>query len=294
MGFSAYILETLNRYGKVNLGPLGTFDLNYTPARWQISKQYFDPPYSTLSWTPALDQIQDHTIAPIASVLASMHDISYEKAEIYCKSYLDQLSNSIHNNSIVLNPIGTFSKNESNGTIEFIKNPNFDQSIKFDPLRLSKINQDVSASNSFQWWLVIASALFLGALYFAIYKYVDFRNNASSTTPISLETYPSKTSMMHTNIAPLIVDSNLVSQNKSDTALSKPSKVIIITGTFCHHENAEKMKSVITKQGFEIYEEDLKNGCVRLGVPLIVDEKFDDKLVFIRKNIESSAWILDQ
>ncbi|MEO5581542.1 MAG: hypothetical protein ABIR66_02535 [Saprospiraceae bacterium] len=293
MGFPAYILETLNKYGKVNLGPLGSFNLDYTPAKWHVSKQYFEPPQSFLSWSPSVSHAapSDSSLGALTSVISGLHDIPYDQASIYCHQQIDFLNQTLREKELELIPFGVLTRKSENDPITFVKNPAFESTLKFDPLRLVKLNIIPQKDTPFQWWLVLASALSLATLFFLINKLFGSNGDLAMYYIEAKEiTYPMNTSLKDANIAP--IDSYTVFHQKVNTD-SIIAVATIITGTFCQKENSARMKKLIEDNGFQLYEEKLQNDCVRLGILLDVNESFDKSLLTIRNNIEPSAWVLD-
>lgn len=292
MGFPAYILETLNKYGKVNLGPLGTFNLDYAPAKWHISRQYFEPPQSFLSWSPSAGEMEfsSNSLGPLTTVISGLHDIPYDQASVYCHRQIELLNQTLNEKDLELNPFGVLTRKSENDPITFVKNPEFEPLLKFDPVRLPKLQKAPGKDNSFQWWLVLASALFLATLFFLINKLFgsngDLVMNYKEANEI---TYPLNTSLKDANTAPM--DSDTVFLQKVNTD-SINTVATIITGTFCQKDNSARMKKLIAENGFQLYEEKLQNDCVRLGVLLDINKSFDKSLLTIRNNIEPSAWVL--
>lgn len=297
MGFTAYILEALNRYGKVDLGPLGAFEIGYTPAKWQISRQNFVPPRSEVSWSPPLIQNASGTHKVLSGVIAKMHDIPFDQADSFCIAQIESLNQALKEKDIDLLPLGKIVRNEKGQAAGFIKYPALDQMLKFEPLRLNKLNKTKTKPeiSSAQWLMALLSALLLGGLLFLVNKWIDSKQAGTSDQNTVIEsTYPTKTSIMNTNVAPVLSDTNLTQQSLSDTSMHTPAMATIITGTFCQKQNAIKMKKLINDQGFELYEENLQNDCVRLGIKLTIAFDFEEKLKTIRSKIEPSAWVLDQ
>ena len=297
MGFTAYILEALNRYGKVDLGPLGVFELSYSPAKWQISRQNFVPPISQLTWSAPIVPEGSDSPKVLTGVIAHLHDIPFEEADIFCKSRIESLHETLKEKDLDLLPLGKIIRNEHGQAAGFIKYHTLDQTLRFEPLRLHKLYRtgEKVVSLQAQWLMALVSALVLGTILFMVNKWIDSKHGDNSDQNTTIEaTYPAKTSIMNTNVAPILPDSTLAQPSAVDTLMRAPATATVITGTFCQRQNASNMKRLIKDQGFELYEEKLQNDCVRLGVKLIIGLDYDEKLKTIRNKIEPSAWVLDQ
>ncbi|MBK7436453.1 MAG: hypothetical protein IPI77_06490 [Saprospiraceae bacterium] len=286
MGFSAYILETLNRYGRADIGALGTFILNYSPAEWKVSQQNFEPPKAQLEWqSPSAS----YSYSLIATVVASLHDISYSKAYEFVEATVNKLT---HEDAPVhLGILGLLDKDNPEQKLRFSPNPDLEKSLQFAPLSVKPQYQGIITKNKFNWWLLIASAAFLSVVF--ILLNLLFRSpmqNSIAQNVVQPSNLPANTSLKQTNMAPeKVLDNYQIQKQDLDN-----QAYIIITGTFCTKVNADRMKSRIARLGLNTYEESLKEGCKRLGIKVEAGVKRDSMLMSVRSLIEPTAWILDQ
>ncbi len=286
MGFSAYILETLKRYGKADLGPLGSFVLDYQPANWIIGKENFQPPIAKLSWLASTGLSVDESTVP--QVIALLHDIPYPQARDFFKKTIETFQESLADRTIDFGILGTLKKDLDKQQLLFEVNPKFIDSVKQDALRLQPLARKAQENESYNWWLVLASALFLATIFWLIHILTrhDDLNTSNSLMP-----FVTSTSIKQTNSSPIAVD------NRTDSISTQPNRLgpfIIIAGTFCKRVNINRMRNSLKATTFEVYEEALPNNCTRLGVKTYSTPESIEALEQIRKNIEPSAWILDQ
>ncbi len=288
MGFSAYILETLKRYGRADLGPLGCFSLDYLPAKWSISKENFEPPICKLSWLP-VDPIAPQAESTIPQVIAELHDIPYIQAKDFFYKTIRHVQDNLDHQIIDLGILGSIKKDASNQYIYFEENPDFQRVLRQDAIKLKPLPPVVEKQDSFKWWLMVASALFLTTLFFILYQLAQ---------PLEPQAHPAQAStapleeieIKQTNSAPSL---DTVLQDSSSTLPPDTVTFTIITGTFCKASNIRKMKKKLSTTQYLLYEEKLANNCARLGVRVSGFEATQAALVLIRQQIEPLAWILE-
>lgn len=287
MGFGAYILETLRQHGSAELGSMGHFSLDYTPAKWMVHNQSFAAPKSKLVWTSNPGSTGQDFVK-ISQTIAYLHDISFQSAHEFVNKVVSDFNNS---NQVDLGSLGILSKQTDDQIFSsFQMNPALESSLKVSNLNLKPLAVDGEADRSINWWLALASAIFLATLFWVIGLLAKLPNQ-SNTAELQFTQDYSSSNIKETNMAPqfstedLLVDSN---QN------IEPSDFIIITGTFCENKNLIRAKSLLTQKGYHLYEEKLENNCTRIGILFSSLQNRDQELATVRNTLEPGAWILDQ
>lgn len=286
MGFSAYILESLKRYGRAEMGSFGSFTLDYQPSKWNIANQYFTPPSTKLIWTPAQEVLASLDL--MISAVARLHEISWSQASEFLGQSMDKIKSELQQkNKFDLGIIGTFSQLSEHSEIQFYPNPEFSDYLEQSALSihpLPPVQKDPVSQNWIIWMLLILSLA--GFLWIVL--------GFESKIPEQISSFQSANSaaqeMKGLNVAPAFTDS-MNSENPLTTTI--PEQRIIITGTFCKSANIRKMKERIEYYQYQVYEEFIDEDCVRLGIFLTEDDNLESTLDDIRKYIEPQAWVLN-
>lgn len=291
MAFSNYILECLRQHGKADLGPLGTFTLDYTPAKWKIEKQNFIPPSARILWNENSAQRINNYNA-MAQVIASMHDINFKKAYEFVENTLSRITHT-NANSYSLGILGKLEKSEDQSYYSsFTINEDFCKKLTIKPLSLPQINNQINEP-AFNWWWLIGSFLLLTLLFLVLGFYSLQRSTDVADVAIK-HTIPSLSSnaVKQTNISPTL---NAETINPDSSSLKNTAvEIIIITGSYCKQRNIRKAREIVNKSGYDLYEEKINTECARIGIKLISSENPDLLLQKIRNTIEPTAWLLNE
>ncbi len=286
MNFSAFIFRGLQKSGRVDLGPLGVFLLDYNPARWQVSEQDFIPPNAKIIWSPSIHEQAD--TKSLAAIISDTHDLPFDHCEAYVDDSIKEMSKSLDQGMLEFPNLGSLTKNE-NGDIKFSQASTLSRALTFAPIYLSKFNDtrenEVISSLWTKILIAFVSALALLLLFLAISSWYK---NEEKSVPFTTEQTAQISAVKAINTAP-----QLNSFTDSSTLRHATDQKIIITGTFCNPKNVSRMKNQIQSQGFEVYMEDLSNGCKRLGILLAIQDDAILALEKIKNSIEPDAWILE-
>ena len=291
MAFSNYILECLRQHGKAELGPLGTFTLDYTPAKWKIENQNFIPPNAKIAWKENTPE-QMNNYAAMAQVVAAKHDINFEKAYEFVESTISGISIN-HPATYSLGILGKLNKlPDQSYYSSFSMNEDFNKKLTVKPLSLPQIYSR-GDEPGFDWWWLIGSFLLLTALFLVLGFFSSQKTPGVAITEIK-NAVPelSSSTVKQTNISPsLNADTNaLDSTSIKNTAI----EIIVITGSYCKQRNIKKAKALINNSGYDLYDEKINAECARIGIKLISSENPELILQKIRNTIEPTAWLLDK
>lgn len=285
MGFSAYILECLKRYGKAEIGTWGSFILDYSPASWSLSRQSFEPPRASLQWVPG-NPGNFHTMA---SLVSKLHEVDLQEASRFLESVFLKFQTTLARQlPLELGVLGQLKPAQGSDSLEFLKGPHLDALFEFAPLQLPPLTVQVPEKNPRIWiWLAIALiTLTLAGLFFYFLSIPS--PEISATRATSRSTGPLK----EVNIAPHQADTV---PPEEEVAEASPliQERIIITGTFCREGNIRQMKEKIQYMQYRLYEEKVSEDCVRLGIYVYEEEDLELTLKDIRMYIEPTAWVLN-
>jgi len=287
MGFSAYILESLKRYGKAEIGPYGVFLLDYQPAQWNIAYQNFTPPRAKLTWAPANNSSADVDL--LVSSVSRLHEIPRNRSLEFVRQTLDQINDEFRQfKRIDLGIIGTLTTESTVDGIRFIPNPALNTYFEYTGLTIKPLSPQVKKEAVSEWliWMVIvALSLTFFWIIFGIIQ--PAARESASFDP----QFQENQAMKGVNLAPYT--DTLIQEEIPDTGLPVLEPTIIITGTFCKPANILKMKEKIDYLQYELYEEFIDDSCVRLGIFLLPGDNLESSLADIRKYIEPRAWILE-
>ncbi len=291
MAFSNYILECLRLHGKAELGPLGTFTLDYTPAKWRIEKQNFVPPAAKIFWIPNQPD-QTHHYGAIAQVVAAKHDIHFDQAYTFVQATLQRICTE-YPTSYSLGILGKLEKPAEHSVYSsFTINDDFINKLTVKPLSLPQI-YNREGDTGFNWWWLLGSFLIL-MLVFLVLGFFSTPKTTDVTHTEEKQSIPelSSSTVKQTNTSPsLHADSNSL----DTTAVQKAAmEIIIITGSYCKQRNIRKARELVNKSGYDLYEEKISAECARIGIKLISSETPELLLQKIRNTIEPTAWLLDK
>lgn len=284
MGFSAYILESLRRYGKAEIGSWGSFILDYTPASWSVTRQSFEPPKASLQWLPG----NSGNLNAMASVVSRLHEVDLPEASRFLGSVFRKFEETLaQKQPINLGILGQLREAPGAGGLEFLPEANLLALFEFAPLKLNPLPAPVPDKSPRVWlWLaLVAIALTLASLF------IYFLNIPSPQISATKAVSRSATSLKEVNIAPHTSDT---AAGEEEVAEASPliQERIIITGTFCKTANINHMKEKIQYMQYRLYEEKVNEECVRLGIYVYEEEDLELTLKDIRMYIEPTAWVL--
>ncbi|GEM_PF-1276936 len=288
MGFSAYILESLKRYGKAEIGSFGVFILDYQPAHWNIAYQYFTPPQAKITWSPA-----NHNAANLdllASTVSRMHEIPRNQSLEFVQETMDKINIEFRQHQkIDLGILGSFSTGSVEGEILFIPNPDLTGYLEYSGLTIKPLLPQLKSEGIPSWLISFLIAGLTLAFFWILFGVIqpEARQAASIKSEILLDQQ-----MKGVNLAPSYPDT-VMHQPDSDFGSPLMEPKIIITGTFCKPANILKMKEKIEYLQYQLYEEFIDDHCVRIGIYLHTGDDLESSLADIRKYIEPGAWILD-
>lgn len=285
MGFSAYILESLRRYGKAEIGSWGSFVLDYTPASWSVSRQSFEPPKASLQWVPG----NSGSPNAMASIVSRLHEVDLPEASRFLDSVFRKFEETLDlQQPLDMGILGQLKPAPGAGSLEFLQEPNLAALFEFAPLKLSPLPVPVPDKTPRLWlWLaVVAITLTLAGLF------IYFLNIPSPQISATKAASRSTSSLKEVNIAPHTPDTTAAEE---EVAESSPliQERIIITGTFCKTGNINQMKEKIQYMQYRLYEEKVNEECVRLGIYVYEEEDLELTLKDIRMYIEPTAWVLN-
>lgn len=289
MGFSAYILESLKRYGKAEIGPYGVFNLDYQPAQWNIAHQYFSPPLAKLSWSPSGSTPSDLDL--LVSTVCRMHEIPKHQSLEFIHEALDHIGSELsRNQAIDLGILGTLSSAQHEKEFRFTPNPLLSDYLEYPGLALKPLPPAVKSGHTPSWliWLVIAGLL--GAFLWIVIGVIKPGTKAAAAVKSELQ---DDQQLKGVNLAPVYTDTLSQEEEEPSTSIRMMDETIIITGTFCKPANIRKMKEKIEYYQFQIYEEFIDDSCVRLGIFLNPGDDIRSTLEDVKRYIEPNAWILN-
>ena len=285
MGFSAYILESLRRYGQAEIGSLGSFVLDYTPASWSVSRQSFEPPKASLQWLPG----HAGSSNAMASIVSRMHGVDLPEASRFMESVMRKFEETLAlQQPLDLGILGQLRPVPGAVSLEFLEGPNLSALFEFGPLQLGPLPVPLP-DKSPRWWLwlaILAITLTLAGLF------VYFLNIPSPQISATRATSRSTSSLKEVNIAPHTPDTAVVEEEVAEASPLIQER-IIITGTFCKTANINHMKEKIQYMQYRLYEEKVNDECVRLGIYVYEEEDLELTLKDIRMYIEPTAWVLN-
>jgi hypothetical protein len=284
MGFSAYILESLKRYGKAEIGRYGVFILDYQPAHWNIAYQNFAPPKAKLTWMPANNNSTNLDL--LVSSVSRLHELPRNQSSEFIRQTFIQLDEEFTNlKRIDLGVLGQLTTEDGEG-IRYIPGQDLNSYFEYTGLNIKPLPPQVTNQPNSEWliWIVIAALTF--TFLWIIFGIVQPKVTASASFEPAFQ---ENQAMKGVNLAPAYTDTLM----RDDTGHAVLEPAIIITGTFCKPENILRMKEKIEYLQYQVYEEFIDDSCVRLGIFLLPGDNLETSLADIRKYIEPRAWVLE-
>ncbi|MEZ4899030.1 MAG: hypothetical protein R2806_19460 [Saprospiraceae bacterium] len=242
----------------------------------------------------------------LAEMFAWYTDTEPSKAEQFVVHFGEKLYRDLYTRGkSEIQGVAAFQK--SGETVATISDPSFSKTNRLPVLDVQDIwEEDVTRQQV--WWefsvFGVMLLLVLGFVYFLLYTgtsgpaYLPAGENPPTIgNQLTLPEIPENDTISYPQLE-LLPDGEDLQLVETPPQVDPPRSgrlPVIIVGAFEHSNNVRKMRQLLEKRGWKVYEEPMdSHSMTRIGFTLDRQEDIDSVLGLVRREIEPDAWVLVQ